>query len=139
MLRLPIRRTRPRALAAAMAIVLLPVGVTFVTATTAPAAQLVSPPRPQGPGQPDAGAPGMSPLGSALLPAVCGLCLAAQYLFIINYAAPRFLLPAYALLAIPAADGLAFLVTRTGMNLRPAMTAVVVGAAWMLRRVDGSR
>ena len=67
----------------------------------------------------------MSPLGSALLPAVCGLCLAAQYLFMINYAAPRFLLPAYALLAIPAADGLAFLVTRTGMNLRPAMTAVV--------------
>src|SRR6266702_4341486 len=89
------------------------------------AARWVAPPRPQGPGQPDAGAPGMSPLGSALLPAVCGLCLAAQYLFMINYAAPRFLLPAYALLAIPAADGLAFLVTRTGMNLRPAMTAVV--------------
>jgi len=89
------------------------------------AARWVAPPRPRGPGQPDAGAPGMSPLGSALLPAVCGLCLAAQYLFMINYAAPRFLLPAYALLAIPAADGLAFLVTRTGANLRPAMTAVV--------------
>ena len=89
------------------------------------AARWVAPPRPQGPGQPDAGAPGMSPLGSALLPAVCGLCLAAQYLFMINYAAPRFLLPAYALLAIPAADGLAFLVTRTGADLRPAMTAVV--------------
>ena len=89
------------------------------------AARRVAPPRPQGPGQPDAGAPGTSPLGSALLPAVCGLCLAAQYLFMINYAAPRFLLPAYALLAIPAADGLAFLVTRTGADLRPAMTAVV--------------
>jgi hypothetical protein len=89
------------------------------------AARWVAPPRPQGPGQPDAGAPGMSPLGSALLPAVCGLCLAAQYLFMINYAAPRFLLPAYALLAIPAADGLAFLVTRTGADLRPAVTAVV--------------
>ena len=89
------------------------------------AARWVAPPRPQGPGQPDAGAPGMSPLDSALLPAVCGLCLAAQYLFMINYAAPRFLLPAYALLAIPAADGLAFLVTRTGADLRPAMTAVV--------------
>jgi hypothetical protein len=89
------------------------------------AARRVAPPRPQGPGQPDAGTPGVSPPGSALLPAVCGLCLAAQYLFMINYAAPRFLLPAYALLAIPAADGLAFLVTRTGADLRPAMTAVV--------------
>src|SRR5437762_618424 len=89
------------------------------------AARRVAPPRPQGPGQPDAGTPGTSPLGSALLPAVCGLCLAAQYLFMIGYAAPRFLLPAYALLAIPAADGLAFLITRTGADLRPAMTAVV--------------
>lgn len=89
------------------------------------AARRAAPPRPQGPGQPDAGAPGTSPLGSALLPAVCGLCLAAQYLFMIGYAAPRFLLPAYALLAIPAADGLAFLVTRTGADLRPAVTAVV--------------
>jgi hypothetical protein len=89
------------------------------------AARRVAPPRPQGPGQPDAGTPGTSPLGSALLPAVCGLCMAVQYLFLINYAAPRFLLPAYALLAIPAADGLAFLITRTGADLRPAMTAVV--------------
>src|ERR1700677_793171 len=50
-------------------------------------------------------------LGSALLPAVCGLCLAVQYLLMIDYAAPRFLLPAYALFAVPVADGLAFLVT----------------------------
>jgi hypothetical protein len=64
-------------------------------------------------------------LGTALLPAVCGLCLAAQYLFIINYAAPRFLLPAYALLAIPAADGLAFAITGASRDLRPAVTAVV--------------
>jgi len=49
MLRLPIRRTRLRTLAAAMAIALLPVGVTFATATAAPAAQLVPPPGPQGP------------------------------------------------------------------------------------------
>ena len=60
-----------------------------------------------------------------LLPVVCGLCVAAQYLFMINYAAPRFLLPAYALLAVPAADGLAFLVTGMGRDLRPAMTAAV--------------
>jgi len=64
-------------------------------------------------------------LSSVLLPAVCGLCVAAQYLFMINYAAPRFLLPAYALLAVPAADGLAFLITGLGRELRPAMTAAV--------------
>ena len=43
----------------------------------------------------------------------------------INYAAPRFLLPGYALIAIPAADGLAFLINGIGWELRPAMTAVV--------------
>ncbi len=64
-------------------------------------------------------------LSSVLLPAVCGLCVGAQYLFMINYAAPRFLLPAYALLAVPAADGLAFLITGLGDELRPAMTAAV--------------
>jgi hypothetical protein len=65
-------------------------------------------------------------LTSALLPAVCGVCVAAQYLFMINYAAPRFLLPAYALLAMPAADGLAFLITgAVSRDLRPAMAAVV--------------
>ena len=64
-------------------------------------------------------------LSSVLLPAGCGLCVAAQYLFMINYAAPRFLLPAYALFAVPAADGLAFLVTGMGRELRPAMTAAV--------------
>jgi hypothetical protein len=48
---------------------------------------------------------------SALLPAWCGLCVAFQYLFLINYAAPRFLLPAYALLVIPVADLIAWLLT----------------------------
>ena len=56
-------------------------------------------------------------LSSVILPAVCGLCVAAQYLFMIDYAAPRFLLPGYALLAVPAADGLAFLVTGLGREL----------------------
>ncbi len=68
------------------------------------------------------GGPGLS---TVLLPAGCGLCVAAQYLFMINYAAPRFLLPAYALLAVPSADGLAFLLTETGRKLKPAMTAAV--------------
>jgi hypothetical protein len=64
-------------------------------------------------------------LSTVLLPTTCALSLAAQYLFMIDYAAPRFLLPAYALLAVPAADGLAFLVTGASPRLRPAMTAVV--------------
>jgi hypothetical protein len=66
-------------------------------------------------------------LASVILPVACGLCVAAQYLFMIDYAAPRFLLPAYALLAVPAADGLAFLVTGAAPRLRPAMTAVLAG------------
>ena len=40
------------------------------------------------------------------------LSMAAPYLFTISYAAPRFLLPAYALLAIPVAELLWWLVTR---------------------------
>jgi hypothetical protein len=64
-------------------------------------------------------------LGGTLLPAVCGLCLAAQYLFMIDYAAPRFLLPAYALLAIPVADGIAFGITGVRWDLRPAMAAAI--------------
>ena len=64
-------------------------------------------------------------LASALLAAACGLCLAAQYLFMINYAAPRFLLPAYALLAIPVADGLAFILTAVRRELRPSVAATV--------------
>jgi hypothetical protein len=72
-----------------------------------------------------AGGPSGPSLSTVLLPTVCGVCVAAQYLFMINYAAPRFLLPAYALLAVPAADGLAFLVTGVGRELRPAMVAAV--------------
>jgi hypothetical protein len=49
MFRSPIRRTRFRALAAGVAIALLPIGVTFATATAAPAAQTALPSRPQGP------------------------------------------------------------------------------------------
>ncbi|MFJ1646891.1 hypothetical protein [Streptomyces sp. NPDC088258] len=38
-----------------------------------------------------------------LVPALAGLSLALPYLLLVGYAAPRFLLPAYALLALPAA------------------------------------
>jgi hypothetical protein len=72
-------------------------------------------------------------LDSAVLPAACALGIAIQYLFLINYAAPRFLLPAYALLAIPVADALGWLVSRARPRLRPLVaTGVVCGLALQL-------
>jgi hypothetical protein len=72
-------------------------------------------------------------LATALLPAVCGCCLAAQYLFLIDYAAPRFLLPAYGLLALPVADALGWLVTGVRPDLQPlARLAVALGLAAQL-------
>ena len=38
------------------------------------------------------------------LPTACGAVLGASYLLLVGYAAPRFLIPAYALLAIPLAE-----------------------------------
>lgn len=45
----------------------------------------------------------------AVVATVCGLAAAAPYVLMLGYAAPRFLLPAYALLALPAAGCLAAL------------------------------
>ncbi|MEV0146809.1 MULTISPECIES: hypothetical protein [unclassified Nonomuraea] len=45
-------------------------------------------------------------LAEAVVPAVTGVSLAVPYLFLVGYAAPRFLLPTYALLALPIAHGL---------------------------------
>ncbi len=65
-------------------------------------------------------------LRSSALAAACGLALAAQYLFGIGYAAPRFLLPAYALLAIPVADCLGWLVREARPSVRQAAAPAVV-------------
>ncbi|MFI0813322.1 hypothetical protein [Streptomyces echinatus] len=46
-----------------------------------------------------------------LLPGACAVTAAVPYLFLIGYAAPRFLLPAYALLVLPVGNGLFHLVT----------------------------
>ncbi|MDX3520110.1 hypothetical protein [Streptomyces scabiei] len=53
---------------------------------------------------------------------------AAPYLFLVPYAAPRFLLPAYALLALPAAVGLLAVVHRARTR-RSRPTAVVLALA----------
>ena len=65
---------------------------------------------------------------SSMLAAACGVCVALQYLFLIDYAAPRFLLPAYALLVIPVADALAWLITSVRADYRD-LARFGVGAA----------
>ena len=75
-------------------------------------------------------------LASSVLAAACGLSLAFQYLFLINYAAPRFLLPAYALAAIPVADAIAGLLTGIQRDLRgPAalLVAVALGVQLLIQ------
>jgi hypothetical protein len=64
-------------------------------------------------------------LGPTLLAAGCAFGLAFQYLFLINYAAPRFLLPAYALAAIPVADAVGWLLTSVRRELRPPVITLV--------------
>ncbi|GHH80585.1 hypothetical protein [Streptomyces capitiformicae] len=55
----------------------------------------------------------------------CAATAAVPYLFLIGYAAPRFLLPAYALLVIPVADALLTLVTGPGGAWRPVVGTLV--------------
>lgn len=60
----------------------------------------------------------------------CAATVGFPYLFMIGYAAPRFLLPVYILLAIPVADALIHLVTAPGGGRRPvAVTLVALGLA----------
>ncbi|MFJ5302951.1 hypothetical protein [Streptomyces sp. NPDC088350] len=67
---------------------------------------------------------------ATLVPFACAATAAFPYLFMIGYAAPRFLLPAYALVAIPVADGLIHLATRpTGVWRPVAVTLLAVGLA----------
>ncbi|MFE0738460.1 hypothetical protein [Streptomyces sp. NPDC058855] len=65
---------------------------------------------------------------AAVLATVTAASLAAPYLFTLGYAAPRFLLPAYALLALPAAECALFLLTALRPAWRPAATALLAAA-----------
>ncbi|GGW49229.1 hypothetical protein [Streptomyces griseoloalbus] len=60
-----------------------------------------------------------------LVPLACATTAALPYLFMIGYAAPRFLQPAYALLAIPVADALWYLLTAPRGRWRPTVGALV--------------
>ncbi|MFD4474844.1 hypothetical protein ACFWPU_01850 [Streptomyces sp. NPDC058471] len=59
-----------------------------------------------------------------LLPLACAMTASIPYLFMIGYAAPRFLLPFYALLALPVADALVHLVTTARRAWRPAVVTL---------------
>lgn len=72
-------------------------------------------------------------LDSALLATAGGLGVAFQYLFLIGYAAPRFLLPGYALAAIPVADAAGWLVT--GLRGRTRLAAVAALAVCALAQL----
>ena len=58
---------------------------------------------------------------------VAGLAIASEYIVGIGYAAPRFLEPAYALLALPVAEGLVCLASRA----RPVLTPIAITGVTM--------
>ena len=62
---------------------------------------------------------------TTVLPVACAASVAIPYVFLINYAAPRFLLPTYALLAIPIADLFATLVPRARPSTRPVLVGLL--------------
>jgi hypothetical protein len=64
-----------------------------------------------------------------LLLTACAVTSAVPYLFFIDYAAPRFLLPAYALLAIPVADCLVWLALGAARPRWRPVTASLVALA----------
>ena len=68
-------------------------------------------------------------LGPAVLATLAALAVSAQYLVLINYAAPRFLIPAYALLSLPIAEGADWMLANWVLAGRHLLIRVAVGAA----------
>jgi hypothetical protein len=66
------------------------------------------------------------PAGPLAATTACGLAAAAPYLLLIDHVAPRFLLPAYSLLAPVAAYGLVWLVDRRRVWARGLATGAVL-------------
>jgi hypothetical protein len=64
--------------------------------------------------------------GAALCAVLAGSALAAEYLVLVSGLAPRFLLPAYALLSLPAAAGLISLLTGSAARRIVGAAAVAV-------------
>jgi hypothetical protein len=68
-------------------------------------------------------------LAIELVPVAVGLVIAAQYLFTVQLVAPRYLIPAYALLCVPAASGALYLLQLVG---RRAWRIVAGCLLWVL-------
>ncbi len=66
------------------------------------------------------------------VPAACGVTLGAQYLLGVGYAAPRFLIPAYALLALPVALFLTGVASVGRLHWRVPASALVAAAVALL-------
>ncbi|OEU92276.1 hypothetical protein AN215_05975 [Streptomyces abyssalis] len=75
-----------------------------------------------------AAAPRIRRAAAAAVPAVVAAVISVPYLFLIDYAAPRFLLPAYALLALPAAEFLWWAAAGRDGRFRRARTGIVLVA-----------
>ncbi|MFG2195040.1 hypothetical protein [Streptomyces sp. NPDC048639] len=69
-------------------------------------------------------------LATVLLPTLTAVSLAIPYLLMLDYAAPRFLLPSYALLALPVAVCVVWLVT--GLRNRLLMPVAAAAVALVL-------
>ncbi|MEV0691971.1 hypothetical protein [Streptomyces sp. NPDC050388] len=72
-----------------------------------------------------------------VMPLACATTAAFPYLFMIGYAAPRFLQPAYALLAVPVADGLWHLAGEPAGKRRPGGSRRPVAAALVALALTG--
>ncbi|MFB9878556.1 hypothetical protein ACFFMN_11490 [Planobispora siamensis] len=71
-------------------------------------------------------APGSPGVPAAAVAAVTGFSVAVPYLLLVDYGAPRFLLPAYVLLAVPAAEFLLWLVARRASRVVAGAVAVAL-------------
>ncbi|GII01303.1 hypothetical protein [Planobispora takensis] len=71
-------------------------------------------------------APSAPGVPAAVVAAVTGFSVAVPYLLLVDYGAPRFLLPAYALLAVPAAEFLVWLVARRASRVAAGAVAVAL-------------
>ena len=67
---------------------------------------------------------------SSVFALVTGVWVAALYIFLVPFGAPRYFLPAWALLAVVAADGIAWLVTVPKRKTAWAVAAGVFLASW---------
>ena len=69
------------------------------------------------------------------LAAIAGLALSAEYLFLVTGLAPRFLLPALAVLSVSAGGGLQALRSQGHLGTRACVVVAIILAGWLLWQV----